>query len=106
MYRRILVAVDGSNTSHLALQEALKLAKETKAQLHLVHVIDVTPGVEGGLDPETFHRIVRQDGNDLLSKLASLAARQGSMPKSCYLRRAEETAARRLQTKPGTGKQT
>jgi nucleotide-binding universal stress UspA family protein len=77
MYRRILVAVDGSNTSYLALQEALKLAKETKAQLHLVHVIDVTPGVEGGLDPETFHRMVRQDGNDLLSKLASLAGTAG-----------------------------
>jgi nucleotide-binding universal stress UspA family protein len=37
----------------------------------------VTPGVEGGLDPETFHRIVRQDGNDLLSKLASLAGKAG-----------------------------
>ncbi|HEX9274764.1 MAG TPA: universal stress protein [Candidatus Binatia bacterium] len=42
------MAVDGSYTSNLALQEAFKLAKETKAKLRLVHVIDVTPGVEGG----------------------------------------------------------
>jgi nucleotide-binding universal stress UspA family protein len=77
MYRRILVAVDGSYTSHLALQEALKLAKETKAQLHLVHVIDLTLGVEGGLDPETFRRLVRQEGNNLLSKLASLTSEAG-----------------------------
>jgi nucleotide-binding universal stress UspA family protein len=77
MYRRILVAVDGSYASHLALQEALKLAKETKGQLHLVHAIDLTPGVEGGLDPETFRRTARQDGNDLLRQMASRAGEAG-----------------------------
>ncbi len=77
MYRRILVAVDGSNTAHLALQEAVKLAKETKAQLRLVHAIDVTPGVEGGLDPQTLRRMARQEGNDLLDKVASLVTNGG-----------------------------
>lgn len=77
MYRRILVAVDGSYASCLALQEALKLARETKAKLHLVHVIDVIPAVEGGLDPETFRRMVRQEGNELLNKVASLAGQAG-----------------------------
>jgi nucleotide-binding universal stress UspA family protein len=77
MYRRILVAVDGSYTSNLALQEAFRLAQETKAKLHLVHVIDVTPGVEGGLNPETFRRMVRQEGNDLLNSVASIAAQAG-----------------------------
>jgi nucleotide-binding universal stress UspA family protein len=77
MYRRILVAVDGSYTSNLALQEAFKLAKETKAKLHLVHVIDVTPGVEGGFNPETLRRMVREEGNDLLNKVADLAGQAG-----------------------------
>jgi nucleotide-binding universal stress UspA family protein len=77
MYRRILVAVDGSYTSSLALQEAVKLAKETKARLHLVHVIDVTPAVEGGLNPETFRRMIREEGNDLLRHVASLAGQAG-----------------------------
>jgi len=40
MYERILVAVDGSNTSSLALNEAISLAKIHHASLRLVHVID------------------------------------------------------------------
>ena len=77
MYQRILVAVDGSYTSSLALHEAFKLAKETKAQLHLVHVIDLTPTVEGGFNPETFQRMIREEGNDLLRKVTDLAAQEG-----------------------------
>jgi nucleotide-binding universal stress UspA family protein len=37
MYRRILVAVDGSQTSNLALEHALGLAKEQRARLRIVH---------------------------------------------------------------------
>ncbi len=77
MYRRILVAVDGSYTSNLALQEAFKLAKETKAKLHLVHVIDITPGVEGGFNPGTLRRMVREEGNELLKTIADLAGQAG-----------------------------
>jgi nucleotide-binding universal stress UspA family protein len=74
MYRRILVAVDGGYTCNLALHEAFKLAKETRAQLHLVHVIDLTPTAEGGFNPETFRRMILEEGNDLLGKVADLAA--------------------------------
>jgi nucleotide-binding universal stress UspA family protein len=42
MYNHILVAVDGSETSNLALKEAIKLAKDQHATLRLVHVVDVT----------------------------------------------------------------
>jgi nucleotide-binding universal stress UspA family protein len=35
-----LVAVDGSDTAKLALREAIKLAKEQRAELRLIHVID------------------------------------------------------------------
>ncbi len=42
MYNRILVAVDGSETSNLALKEAIKLAKDQRAILRLVHVVDLT----------------------------------------------------------------
>ena len=42
MYKRILVAVDGSDTSNLALQEAIKLAKGQKSVLLLLHVVDLT----------------------------------------------------------------
>jgi len=43
MYQRILVAIDGSDTSDLALREAIRLAKDQNARLRLVHVLDVTP---------------------------------------------------------------
>jgi len=41
MYERILIAVDGSNTSELAMQEAVKLATGHASQLRIVHVVDV-----------------------------------------------------------------
>ena len=43
MYKHILVAIDGSVTSDLALREAIGLAKNQNAMLRLVHVVDVTP---------------------------------------------------------------
>jgi nucleotide-binding universal stress UspA family protein len=42
MYERILVAVDGSNTSNLALQEAITLAKDQHSMLRLLHFVDLT----------------------------------------------------------------
>lgn len=45
MYQRILVPVDGSATSNLGLDEAVKLAKLTGGRLRLVHVVDQMPFV-------------------------------------------------------------
>ena len=41
MFKRILVSVDGSHTAELALQKAIMLTKELRAQLRIVHVVDV-----------------------------------------------------------------
>lgn len=40
MYKHILVAVDGSDAAKLALSEAINLAREQRAELRLIHVID------------------------------------------------------------------
>jgi K+-sensing histidine kinase KdpD len=51
MYKRILVAIDGSVTSDLALREAIGLAKDQDAMLRLVHVVDVhTDSLHDGRD--------------------------------------------------------
>jgi nucleotide-binding universal stress UspA family protein len=51
MYKRILVPLDGSATSRAGLNEALKLAKNQKAELCLLHVVDNRPIVQDvGLD--------------------------------------------------------
>jgi len=48
MYKRILVAVDGSHTSNWALDEAIRIAQESHGELHLVHVLNtVTLNTEG-----------------------------------------------------------
>jgi nucleotide-binding universal stress UspA family protein len=39
-YRRILVPVDGSATSARGLREALRLARQQRARLFLLHVLD------------------------------------------------------------------
>ena len=40
MYKKILVAIDGSPTSALGLKEAIRLAKDQSARVVLLHVID------------------------------------------------------------------
>jgi nucleotide-binding universal stress UspA family protein len=40
MYQRILVPVDGSPTSNAGVDEAIRLARLTGAQLRLLHVVD------------------------------------------------------------------
>lgn len=40
MYSRILVPIDGSATSDCGLTEAIKLAKDQKARLRVLHVVD------------------------------------------------------------------
>lgn len=40
MFKHILVAVDGSESSRLALHEAANLAREQQARLRIVHVVD------------------------------------------------------------------
>ncbi len=40
MYQRILVPVDGSHTSTLGLQEAIRIAIDQRARLRLISVVD------------------------------------------------------------------
>ena len=40
MYQRILVPIDGSETSKRGLEEAIRLAKLTQGQLRIFHVVD------------------------------------------------------------------
>jgi nucleotide-binding universal stress UspA family protein len=40
MYKKIIVAVDDSETSHCALNEAVNIARISNARLYIVHVAD------------------------------------------------------------------
>lgn len=47
-YKNILLAIDGSDVSNLAIQEIIKFTKNQKANLRLVHVVDASLIYQGG----------------------------------------------------------
>ena len=80
MYKHILVAVDGSDTSNLALQEAMKLAKEQQAALRLVHVVDETPAYMTMDIPYSiadYQRAMREAGQKVLATCTATAHQAG-----------------------------
>ncbi|HEY0665554.1 MAG TPA: universal stress protein [Gallionella sp.] len=74
MYQRILVPVDGSDTSARALQEAAKLA-DGKAKLRLVYVLEDAYPLDteaySFIDTEALHEAMRHTGERLLAQAAS-----------------------------------
>jgi nucleotide-binding universal stress UspA family protein len=75
MYRRILVAVDESDTSNLALKEAIRLAKDRPSALRLVHVVDLTPAYTDVEAPYAadYKKALRAAGQKLIDDYSSLA---------------------------------
>lgn len=79
MYKRILVPLDGSDTSQLGLQEAIALAQPLKARLLLLHVIDdLTWLVEMSavVDSRELHADMERHAERLLTRARAAAAAQ------------------------------
>lgn len=77
MYKRILVPLDGSETARFGLREAITLAKDQKATLHLVHVISEFPvmmEMAAVADYETIQRSITQYAEQMLREAKALAA--------------------------------
>lgn len=86
MYKRILVAVDGSKTAWLALRHGIQLAKEQQAQLRLVHVVDeLTVNVETPHELEAFWNAIRKSGERILEKASADVAKAGIQPETKLL---------------------
>lgn len=73
--QKIIVAVDGSVTSELALNQALQLAKTLSAALIIVHVVDVFPvfSLGTGIDYDRYREIIRNAGLAILEKMSQIA---------------------------------
>jgi nucleotide-binding universal stress UspA family protein len=80
MYQRILVPVDGSEASKRGLQEAIKLAKATRAKLQIVHVVNELPfeaDFLGGQPYEPLIESLRVNGTQILEEAKSAAREAG-----------------------------
>lgn len=79
-YQRILVGVDGSPAAARGLREAVRLAKEERAQLFIVHVVNeffAYSAMEGaGLGTDVAD-ILRKEGERLLAKAKADAEHEG-----------------------------
>ncbi|WP_144140148.1 universal stress protein [Paraburkholderia sp. BCC1884] len=79
MYTRILVAVDGSNTSRRAFDAALALAKSSGAVLQPFYVVENTPMYfeAPGYDPSVLRNRLVEEGKELGAEFAKIMAEQG-----------------------------
>jgi nucleotide-binding universal stress UspA family protein len=81
MYKRILVPLDGSDTSERGLREAIGLAVEQKAKLVLLHVVDDFPLMMEGSAVASFQEMRTQltdYGERLLAKAKAAATDAGA----------------------------
>lgn len=79
MYQRILVPVDGSSTSNLALQEAIKLAKQVGARLELVHIYEDAVYLvdENYFNYEELQKTIHDCGEKMLTAAEAMAQAAG-----------------------------
>ncbi|MFL9913725.1 universal stress protein [Paraburkholderia sp. RL17-337-BIB-A] len=70
MYQKIVVALDGSDSSRWALYEALKFAQLTHARLHAVYVVHpwCMSRYAGYFDPDQLRKVLRDDGRIALEE--------------------------------------
>lgn len=74
-YNRILVAVDGSDSSLSALKKAVSITKRNQGKLYIVHILDDTGSLP--FDVAQFEKIARNKGNELLEKCHHYAIENG-----------------------------
>jgi nucleotide-binding universal stress UspA family protein len=88
MYARILVPVDGSDTSTLGLNEAIKIAEAQGSQLRLVHVVNeyvLDCTYSAGVYATSLIESLRKQGQNILDLAEAAALRQGLKPQCVLL---------------------
>lgn len=81
MFKRILIPVDGSDTSNKALVAGLQMARETSASVRLVHVVNEMAYL-GGIDPYGTYSadlagMMREGGAKVLTDATAIAQSAG-----------------------------
>ena len=81
MFKRILIPVDGSDTSNKALIAGLQMARETSAIVHLVHAVNEMAYL-GSIDPYGTYSVdlasmMRECGTKVLTDAMAIAQSAG-----------------------------
>jgi len=87
MYQKILVAVDGSETSARALSDEIELARESGARLQPLYVVDV-PLMSydiPGYDLSCVRDALREEGQHVLADAAALMGKAGVKGPTCMV---------------------
>lgn len=92
MYKRIVVPVDGSETSNRAIVAALQMARENGGRVRLVHALDELAYLSGYEYSADLLKAARDQGAKVLEDALSMAQSAG-VPADTKL---VETAGRRL----------
>ena len=80
MYKRILVAVDGSKTSRRGLEEAIRIARFANATVQLVHVVNELVLEPDYLATSTYLDVIgqlRANGQAILAEATAIAQKAG-----------------------------
>ena len=83
MYKRIMVAIDSSATASKALSEAIQLARNSGAELCIVHAEDESlleqhgMGIGSYIDVAKAEAAIRSAGQQLLDEAVAQAAAEG-----------------------------
>ena len=77
MYKRILVPLDGSDTSNKALVAALQLARETGGRVRLLHTLDELDHLSGYEYGTDVLRIAREQAGKVLDDAMAIAQAAG-----------------------------
>ena len=80
MYQRIMVAIDGSDTSKRGLQEAINLAKNQNAKLAIIHVIDLVVVYGAGQFPGAYIEATRELAREAIEHARMIAIAAGINP--------------------------
>ncbi len=75
-FTRIVVAVDGSEVSLRAAEEAARIAKQDGAELHALHVVPVPPFEVKGELADSYSN-ARKSAKGWMGKVEEVAARNG-----------------------------
>jgi len=88
MYAKILVPVDGSQTSTAGLAEAIKIAKSQGSEIHLVHVVNdlvLDAGYGCGIYASDALEMLRKAGRDILHAAQEKVRHEGIKVSSTLL---------------------